>query len=280
VIDRSKTRDTPRDPVVLIETAVLLARIAADPRLPALARELFAVQGEEYALLAGRLRAIETRLMAWHRNNELSRRLATVPGIGPIGASLLAMKVPDAAAFRCGRDLAAWAGLTPKDHSTAGKQRLGTITRAGDEELRRVLVVGAMAIVQRVKRGQEPGLPWLSGLVARKPAKLAAVALANKNVRIAWRLMVSDQHYDRHRHDAYGAETAAVPTRGSVTPCSPPSRRSLPTAERADSASPRPALTASARSVSATAQVGTKKRSCGRTKKLTKKETKEARSEL
>jgi transposase len=169
----------------------LLAWLAGDARLPVLAKELFAVQGEEYALLTARLRGIEAKLMAWHRTNALSRRLAEVPGIGPIGASLLAMKVPEPAAFRCGRDLAAWAGLTPKDHSTAGKQRLGTITRAGDEELRRVLVVGAMAVVQRAKRGNGPALPWLSGLVARKPARLAAVALANKNVRIAWRLMVS-----------------------------------------------------------------------------------------
>jgi len=268
----------------------LLARIVGDARLPALARELFAVQGEEYALLTKRLQAVEAKLMAWHRNNELSRRLATVPGIGPIGASLLAMKVPDPAAFRWGRDLAAWAGLTPKDHSTAGKQRLGTITRAGDEELRRVLVVGAMAIVQRVKRGPGSALPWLSGLVARKPAKLAAVALANKNVRIAWRLMVNGQHYDRHRRgasaqvagvsppigdrggaNAGSGEMATVPTRDSVTPCSPPSRRGLLIPEPAYGAPRRPALTAPARGVSATAQVGTKKRPSGRTKKLTKR---------
>ena len=219
----------------------LLAWLAADPRLPVLAKELFAVQGEEYALLTARLRGIEAKLMAWHRTNALSRRLAEVPGIGPIGASLLAMKVPEPAAFRCGRDLAAWAGLTPKDHSTAGKQRLGTITRAGDEELRRVLVVGAMAVVQRANRGNGPALPWLSGLLARKPARLAAVALANKNVRIAWRLMVSGQHYDRHRGtasaqaagalapvagsaSAVGEENATVPTPVRLTPCSPPSR--------------------------------------------------------
>jgi len=189
--------------------------------------------------------------------------------------------------------------LTPKDHSTAGKQRLGAITRAGDEALRQVLVVGAMAVIQRVKRGTGPALPWLSELVARKPAKLAAVALANKNVRIAWRLMVSGERYDRHRHSAsaqaaaassppdndvgvnvsvVGEPMAAVPTRGSVTPCSPPSRRGLPALEPAEDARQRPALTASARGVSATAQVGTKKRSCGRTKKLTKKETKQERS--
>jgi transposase len=264
----------------------LLARLAADPKVPVLAKELFAVQGEEYALLKARLQAIETKLMAWHRNNELSRRLATVPGIGPIGASLLAMKVPDPAAFHCGRDLAAWTGLTPKDHSTAGKQRLGTITRAGDEELRRVLVVGAMAVVQRIKRRQGPAMPWLSELVARKPAKLAAVALANKNVRIAWRLMVSGQHYDRRRRaasaqaagalppidgggaSAVGEEKAAIPTPARMTPCSPPSR----TLRAASGGGPRgPSLTASARGVSATAQVGTKKRPSGRTKKLTKK---------
>ena len=133
--------------------------------------------------------------MAWHRGNELSCRLAEIPSIGPIGATLLTMKVPDPQAYRTGRDFSAWLGLTPKDHSTAGKQRLGVITRAGDEALRRVLVVGATAVIQQVCRGRGHSSPWLIALVKRKPPKLAAVALANKTARIAWKLMVSGQRY-------------------------------------------------------------------------------------
>jgi transposase len=173
----------------------LLARIAADATLPALAQEMFATLGEEYAQLKPKLRKIETQLMAWHRQNELSRRLAEVPSVGPIGGALMAMKVVNPRAFRSGRDFAAWLGLTPKDHSTAGKLRLGVITRAGDETLRRVLVVGATAVIQQVRRGRGRPSPWLVALLKRKPPKLAAVALANKTARIAWKLMVSGERY-------------------------------------------------------------------------------------
>jgi transposase len=134
--------------------------------------------------------------MDWHKHNELSRRLVRAPGIGPIGASLLVMKVPDPHAFRCGRDFSAWMGLTPKDHSTAGKMRHGGITRAGDEALRSILIVGATAVIQQVMRGRGRPSPWLVGLLKRKPPKLAAVALANKMARVAWKLMVSGEHYD------------------------------------------------------------------------------------
>jgi len=175
----------------------LLKRIATDATLPALAKELFASQSREYQRLKGEIAKIEAKLMAWHKHNELSRRLVEVPGIGPIGASLVAMKVTDPQAFGSGRDFAAWIGLTPKDHSTAGKTRLGVITRAGDDALRRVLVVGATAVIQQARRGkaQQPS-PWLANLLKRKPPKLAAVALANKNARIIWKLMVSGERYD------------------------------------------------------------------------------------
>jgi transposase len=174
----------------------LLARIATDTRLPALAKDLFATLGEEYAQLKLQLRKIEAKLMAWHRRNELSRRLAEIPSIGPIGASLLVMKTPDPKAFRSGRDFAAWIGLTPKDHSTAGKTRLGVITRAGDEALRSVLVIGATAVIQQARKGRGHPSSWLIALLKRKPPKLAAVALANKTARIAWKLMVSGERYN------------------------------------------------------------------------------------
>src|SRR5260221_7739600 len=131
----------------------LLARIA-EAALPKLAKELFATHAREYARLRIAIVKIEAKLMAWHKHNGLSRRLEEVPGVGPIGASLAAMKVPDPHAFRCGRDFSAWLGVTPKDHSTAGKTRLGAVTRAGDEALRSVLGVGAPAVIQKVKQGK------------------------------------------------------------------------------------------------------------------------------
>jgi len=194
----------------------LLERIASDRTVPALAKDLFATLGEDYAQVKLKLRTIEAKLMAWHRQNELSRRLAEIPGIGPIGASLLAMKVPDPKAFRCGRDFAAWIGLTPKDHSTAGKTRLGVITRAGDEALRSVLVVGATSVIKQARRQKGHPSPWLVALLKRKPPKLAAVAFANKTARIAWKLMVSSQHYNPN----LVPKTRFVPPTGSVAPCS------------------------------------------------------------
>jgi transposase len=171
----------------------LLARIAADAAIPPLAKEMFVTLGEEYAQLKARLREIEVKLAVWHRRNALSRRLADIPGIGPITASLLVMKVADPKSFRSGRDFAAWLGLTPKDHSTAGKMRHGAITRAGDEALRRSLVVGATSVIQKARRGQGNPSSWLVALLKRKPPKLGAVALANKTARIAWKLMISGE---------------------------------------------------------------------------------------
>jgi hypothetical protein len=115
--------------------------------------------------------------------------------IGPIGGVSFALKVPDAKAFRSGRHFAAWIGITPRENSTAGRHRPGKISRQGDEDLRRLLVLGATAVIQQVKRGHAS--PWLLGLLARKPKKLAAVALANKMARIVWAMMVSGETYRR-----------------------------------------------------------------------------------
>jgi transposase len=201
----------------------LLARIAEDGRVPGLARELFAIHGQEYLRLKSELREVEAKLKAWHRQNEMSRRLAEVDAIGPIGGCLLAIKAPDPHAFGCGRDFAAWMGLTPKDHSTAGKMRLGVITRAGDEALRRTLVLGATSVIKQVSQGKGNPSLWLRDLVARKPPKLAAVALANKLARIAWRLMVSGERYDAAR-----AGIVSPPAR--LAPCSPRQGRCAPPA--------------------------------------------------
>jgi transposase len=159
-----------------------------------LARELFALQAEEYIQMQQQIKEVDAKLTAWHRADECSRRLAKIPGVGPIGAVLLRMKTPDPALFRSGRQFAAWIGLTPKDHSTAGKVRLGGITRAGDEGLRGVLVSGAIAVIQHAQRSGKAS-PWLAALLKRKSPKLAAGALANKTARIAWKLMLTGEAY-------------------------------------------------------------------------------------
>ena len=201
----------------------LLTRIAEDGRMPELAKELFAMHGVELSRPKIELREIEAKLKAWHRQNEMSRRLAEVDAIGPIGGCLLAIKAPDPQAFHCGRDFSAWMGLTPKDHSTAGKMRLGVITRAGDEALRRTLVVGATSVIKQVSNGKGHPSPWLRDLVARKPPKLAAVALANKLARIAWKLMVSGERYD-------AARAGIVSPTARIAPCSRRQGRGAPPA--------------------------------------------------
>lgn len=198
-------------PQGLAQIEPLLARLDGDETVPALARELFALLGEEYRQVCHRAAALDRKLIAHFRQDETARRLGAIPGVGPVGATLLTAKVGDAKAFRCGRDFAAWLGLTPKNHSTAGKNRLGVITRAGDERLREVLVSGATSQIRQVKGNPAKASAWLAALLARKPAKLAAVALANKTARLAWKMMLTGEPY---RCDLSG----------SLAPAPPPSR--------------------------------------------------------
>jgi transposase len=165
----------------------------AREELPALAFALLSIQARLLEGLEAELKGIETQMMAWHRSHEVSRRLAGIPGIGPVGAMTLVLRVPDPKAFRSARHFAAWTGLTPREDSTAGKHRPGRISRQGDEALRRLLVLGATAMIRLAKSGR--GSPWLMELLKRRPPKLAAVALANKMARIAWALMVSGAAY-------------------------------------------------------------------------------------
>jgi transposase len=180
----------------LVQIEPLAEQIAQDGALPRLAREMFLVLLGQYRHANAQLKELEAALMAFHRSNEQSLRLAEVPAIGPVTAAALAAKVTDPGLFRCGRDFAAWIGLTPKDHSTAGKQKSGGITRAGDETLRALLVCGATAVIRHAKYCPSHASPWLLDLLKRKPPKLAAVALANKTARIAWKLMVSGERYN------------------------------------------------------------------------------------
>jgi transposase len=177
------------------KVAPLVERVADDSSLPDLARTLFRELGNELAQIETRIGRIDAELKVRHRQDELSQRLSQVPGIGTIGATMLALKVADPRNFRSARHFAAWMGLTPKDHSTGGKNRLGIITKAGDEALRSVLVVGATAVISQMRRGRRRCWPWLERLIERKPPKLVAIALANKLARIAWKLMTSGQGY-------------------------------------------------------------------------------------
>jgi transposase len=177
------------------QIAELLRRLATDEGVPALAREIIGELAGQLPGLDTKLKAIEARVMAWHRHNQTSQLLSTVPGVGPIGGVSFALKVPNARAFHSGRHFAAWVGITPREASTGGRQRLGRISKQGDEDLRRLLVLGATAVIQQAKPGRAS--PWLLGLLARKPKKVAALALANKMARIIWAMMISGETYRR-----------------------------------------------------------------------------------
>ena len=170
----------------------LLTDAAGDPALPKPAADALALLGGEIDRLEVRLVEIDTQLMTRHKETSLSQMLAEVPGIGPISALSLVLRV-DPGQFQSGRHLASWLGLTPRDHSTGGKQRLGGISRAGNERLRQLLVLGATAVIRHAKPGRASA--WLLALLERRPRKLAAVALANKMARIVWAMMTSGEAY-------------------------------------------------------------------------------------
>jgi len=168
-----------------------------DAAIPDLARVALRQIAEQIDAGDTHIEALETQIVAWHKTNEASRNLATIPGIGPITASALAASVPDPSAFENGRKLAAWLGLVPRQNSTGGKDRLGSITKAGDSYLRRLLVIGATSVI-RYARGKAPGeAEWLKRLLDRKSPRLASVALANKMARIAWSVLTRGEVYSK-----------------------------------------------------------------------------------
>jgi transposase len=177
--------------------AELLAALLVEPAapLPPLARRALGGLAAELAALDARVADIEAAILAWHKESEASRRLAAIPGVGPITASAIVASVGDPAQFRSARHFAAWIGLVPKQHSSGGKPRQGGISKQGDRRLRRLLVLGAIAVIRHARTRAAPGNAWLRGLLERRPAKLAAVAQANKTARIVWALLTSGGHY-------------------------------------------------------------------------------------
>ena len=169
--------------------------VAEGTALPELARRMLAVLADQLRDVAARVAVVEGELMAWHRANEVSRRLATIPGVGPITASAIVATVGDATQFKSGRQFAAWLGLVPQQRSSGGKERLGRISKRGDGYIRRLMIHGARAVVGWRKRRPMAGDPWLGGLLARRHVNVATVALANKSARIAWALMARGRIY-------------------------------------------------------------------------------------
>jgi transposase len=179
----------------------LLARLPemledADNGLPGLMRQLLARLRDHLRLLDQQVTELDRQIQIWHRDNDASQRLAAIPGIGPITATALVASVGNARAFKSARQMAAWLGLVPRQHSTGGKPTLLGISKRGDVYLRTLLIHGARAVLCNVQRRPEQAPPWLTRLLARRHPNVATVALANKNARIAWALLAHDRRFE------------------------------------------------------------------------------------
>ena len=175
----------------------LIERVrAADPiMLPEIARLTLTMLADQPDALAAQVHALERRLLAWHRQDRASQRLATIPGVGIITATALAATVCDPSLFRSGREFAAFLGRVPRQNSSGGKDRLGRISKMGDGYLRKLLVVGATSVVRRAKSDTLAAGPWVQSLLERKPTRVVTVAMANKTARIAWAVLARGDVY-------------------------------------------------------------------------------------
>ena len=166
-----------------------------DDRIPAPARACLMALAVQLEMVKRQILEADRRVLAWHRASKLSKRLEAIPGVGPLAATAFVASIPDATVFRSGRDLSAWIGLVPKQNSTGGKERLGSISKAGNRYLRQLLVVGALSVIRRAKQAGYTRHPWLVRLLERRSTKVAAIALANKIARIVWAMMVRNERY-------------------------------------------------------------------------------------
>lgn len=183
-------------PVGRIGLDRLLAIVADkdDERIPPDARICLEMLGAQLTVVKEQILENDRRIRASARDTEVGRRLMEIPGVGPLLASAFVASVADPQVFKTGRDLAAWIGLVPRQNSSGGKERLGGISRAGNQYLRQMLVVGAMAVIRHAER-HGTKRAWLIELMKRRAKKVAAVALANKTARMVWALMTSGEHY-------------------------------------------------------------------------------------
>lgn len=176
--------------------AKLAEQALADKKaLPSYARIALEILIRQIMTISGEIGVLDQQLMVWHAESEASRRLAAIPGLGVITATAVAASVTDPCQFRSGRQFAAWVGLTPQQHSTGGKTRLGGISKQGDRYLRRLLVVGATAVIRHIKDKPTPMANWIRKLMEKKPFRLVSVALANKLARIAWVVLTRKEAY-------------------------------------------------------------------------------------
>ena len=173
-----------------------------DGRVPPEARDCLLALRDQLEMVKHQILEADRRILARHRASELSRRLGEIPGVGPLIATALVASIPDPHAFKSGRDLSAWIGLVPRQHSTGGKERLGHISKAGNRYLRMLLVVGALSVIRRAKETGSTRGAWLLALMERRSAKVAAIALANKIARIAWAMMAHGTCYQEHKPQA------------------------------------------------------------------------------
>ena len=168
---------------------------SSDRRVSEIARACLTALGAQLRRFKEQILEFDRMIRAWHRSSETSRRLDEIPGVGPVLATALVASIADPRAFRSGRNFSAWVGLVPKQHSSGGKDRLGSISKQGDRYLRSLFMAGALAVIRYAKLHGTKHRPWLTALLARRPTKVAAIALANKIARMAWAMMAKGERY-------------------------------------------------------------------------------------
>jgi transposase len=178
-----------------IEDIIVAIEDAEDESIPLLAKAALKPLVAQLRAAEETTAALDAEIKAWHKGNEASRRLATIPGVGFLTASAIAATVPDPSFFRSGREFSAWLGLVPRQNSSGGKERLGRISKQGNRYIRRLLVIGATSMLRHARARSAPGAEWVNGLLERRPPRLVTVAMANKTARIAWALLAKGETY-------------------------------------------------------------------------------------